>query len=80
MQVCASFRLEDDKGTGSILKCLVANVDGVSASCARETGNPVRNSLQLYQTKAPVTNVCDSDRAPLRLSSQGLNSFGIGQL
>lgn len=79
-QVCAGQRSEEDKGTGAILKCLVANVDTVSSSCARETARAARNALQFYQPKAPVTDVCDSDIASLCLGSQGLNSFGVGQV
>ena len=78
--MCAAARSEEDKNTGAILKCLVTSVDALSANCARETGRAVRNALQFYQPKAPVTDVCDSDIAALCLGSQGLNQFGIGQV
>lgn len=79
-QVCAAARAEEDKASGAILKCLVGNVDAVSAGCARETGRAARNALQFYKPKAPVTDVCDSDIASLCLKSQGLATFGIGQV
>lgn len=79
-QVCAAARSEEDKGTGAILKCLVASVDSLSSNCARETGRAARYALQFYRPKAPVTDVCDSDIAALCLGSQGLNQFGIGQV
>ena len=47
MQVCAGARTEEDKNTGAILKCLVGNVDSLSAACARETGRAARNALQV---------------------------------
>ncbi|CAL5218414.1 g90 [Coccomyxa viridis] len=79
-KVCTGARAEEDKATGSILKCLVSNVDNVSSSCAREAGRAARNALTFYSPKAPVTDVCDSDVASLCLGSQGLQTMSIGQV
>ena len=80
LQVCTGARAEEDKATGSILKCLVSNVDNLSSSCAREAGRAARNALTFYSPKAPVTDVCDSDVASLCLGSQGLQTMSIGQV
>jgi hypothetical protein len=79
-QRCNQTRIDEDKETGSVLKCLVAEVNSLSQQCTRVVGTSIRNGLQFYQPKLPVIEVCDSDVMTFCLHNKGLDSFRVGEV
>ncbi|KAK9867536.1 hypothetical protein WJX84_008718 [Apatococcus fuscideae] len=79
-KVCASAKADQDKENAAVFKCLVEKADSTGAACSQETGRAVRNALQFYAPRMPVTDICDSDVMDKCLQNKGLDTYGIGQI